>query len=190
MIENSNIQSVLDEMADYESQYPSKWAVDDATGTFLHTWVLEHQPRSILELGTWRGASAIYMGAALQLIGNGKLITVDRDSDRGKDADRNIQRAGLSEFVDHIVLDIDEYLNEQQNQQFDLIFLDAAKKQQGRWLKHLITHNAHKDTVFIIDDVITMADRMQDLYAFLTDHPKLTYTIEDIDDGLMIVRFR
>jgi predicted O-methyltransferase YrrM len=40
--------------------------------------VMKHKPNTIVEIGTYRGATAIYMAAALKALGRGQLFTVDR----------------------------------------------------------------------------------------------------------------
>lgn len=179
----------LKKMAAFEQQWAAKFAVDDGTGQFLHDLILEKKPKLLLEMGTWRGASAIYLASALQELGEGTLITVDFDNDRSHEAVENITAAGVAEFVTNSMVGIDAYL-QNDHRKYDFIFMDAAKKQQGRWLTELMRAHVQAGTIIVVDDVITMGDRMQDLFLYvdeLVQQNRVTSTLEKIDDGLLIL---
>ena len=170
----------------FEDRFDSVFAVDDNTGMFLHNWVLEHQPKRILELGTWRGASAIYLASALQAIGAGELVSVDVQTNRVPMAEQNIASAGLAGFVTLVVMDIDEYLRKQNKGKFDLVFMDAEKKQQGQWLEKILSDFLNPKATILVDDAITMGERMGDLFA-LAQERKLKTRMENISDGIYVI---
>jgi predicted O-methyltransferase YrrM len=47
-------------------------------GRLVYDHILEHGHRDLLELGTARGVSAAYMAAALDELGGGRVVTIDR----------------------------------------------------------------------------------------------------------------
>jgi len=176
----------LQKMVEFEKQFDAKFAVDSATGEYLYKFVKEKQPRRILELGTWRGASAIYMASALKELGRGELITVDIGNDRVAQAKDNFLQAGISNYVTQVISDIHEYLpNDATN--YDLVFMDASKKHQSKWLKQLLHQNLQKGSWIIIDDYLTMGDRMKAIRDFVESSINLKSTIKKIDDGLLII---
>jgi predicted O-methyltransferase YrrM len=71
-------------------------------GAELYRFIREHRPRNCLELGVGHGASALYIGAALEANGSGTLTSVDLTSARNRrpPATDLIQLAGLSDRVD------------------------------------------------------------------------------------------
>ncbi len=84
------------------------------------------QPHRILEIGTYTGYSAICL--AKGLAENGKLITIEADDELGDIAGRYFKKSGLQDKIVPLcgyALDIIPSLNET----FDLIFLDADKRE-------------------------------------------------------------
>jgi caffeoyl-CoA O-methyltransferase len=84
------------------------------------------QPGRILEIGTYTGYSAICLARGLKE--HGKLITIEADDELEDIAGRYFLKAGLQDQIVRIggfALDIIPSLNET----FDLIFLDADKKE-------------------------------------------------------------
>lgn len=186
---NSTIENVLQEMMEVEKQFDAQFAVDEATGLLLYQLVLRHQPKRILELGTWRGASAIYMAAALKKLGDGHLITVDIGNDRVETAKENFIKAGVENFVSQVVLDISSFL-QTDNTQYDMVFMDATKYEQSGWLEKLLERNLGSNSIIVIDDAITMKDKMLPLYDFVKNHPELVCKVENVGDGLMVVEYK
>lgn len=189
MILNATSQKVLQEMMELEKQFDAQFAVDEATGLFLYQLVLCHQPKRILELGTWRGASAIYMAVALKRLGGGHLFTVDIGNDRVETAKENFIKAGVEKFVSQVVSDISPFL-QTDNTQYDMVFMDATKYEQVGWLEKLLERNLGRNSLIVIDDAITMKDKMRALYDFVDKHPDLVSKVENVGDGLMVVEYK
>ncbi len=187
MTQDPQINEVLKRMAAYEKVYEAQFAVDDETGTYLYNFVLEHRPERILELGTWRGASAIYFAAALKQLGRGQVVTVDLGNDRVEQAADNFAQAGVSGLVTQVTADIDDYLPTD-NQIYDLVFFDAIKKYQGRWMKDILSRNVRPGSHMIVDDVITMGKRMSDLFDIVEADNRLVSRLEHVGDGLLVIK--
>jgi predicted O-methyltransferase YrrM len=82
------------------------------------------QPKTILELGTFTGYSAICLAKGLQK--NGQLFTIDIDDELEPKAKKYFKKAGIQENVIQLIgpaLEIIPTLNET----FDLVFIDAHK---------------------------------------------------------------
>src|SRR6266508_1161213 len=97
-------------------------------GKLLHILALTTGARSILEIGTLAGYSAIWLARALPA--GGKLITLEADPKHAAVARANIARAGLAEMVEVRVgkaLDTLPQLAAGKRGPFDLIFIDADK---------------------------------------------------------------
>lgn len=67
----------------------------------LYDHLREHQPQDVLELGTARGCSAVYIAAALEANGRGHLTTVDSTRWKWRDPPPQevLETAGLSHRV-------------------------------------------------------------------------------------------
>ena len=90
---------------------------------FLTNYVQEQGVKSILEVGTAIGYSAICMALVDPKI---KITTIERDEERYLEAIKNIKNFGLE---NRITLIFNDAFNVQIDKKFDLIFFDAAKAQ-------------------------------------------------------------
>lgn len=74
-----------------------------------------------------------------------------------------------------------------QNDFFDVIYIDAMKKEYLEYFR-LSLPKAKDDAIFIIDDVEKFRDKMEDFYEYL-EHQNIAYRLEktDEDDSIMII---
>ncbi len=101
------------------------WNVPYADGKVLYQLILEHNYKNALEIGTSTGLSTIWIAWALSRTG-GKVITIEIDPGRYKEALKNIKEAGLSDFVDARLGDAHQLVRELPGP-FDFVFSDADK---------------------------------------------------------------
>jgi len=99
--------------------------VPQADGQILYDIVLENKYKKALEIGTSTGHSAIWIAWALSKTG-GKLITIEIDEERYREALANFQEAGLSEYIDARLANAHQLVNELEGP-FDFVFIDADK---------------------------------------------------------------
>ncbi|HEC41404.1 MAG TPA: methyltransferase domain-containing protein [Bacteroides sp.] len=99
--------------------------VPTSDGKLLHEIILKNNYKSALEIGTSTGVSGIWIALALSKTG-GKLITIDIDETRHKQALENFERAGLSDYIDARLADAHELVPALEGP-FDFIFSDADK---------------------------------------------------------------
>ena len=109
-----------------------------ADGKVLYDLILNHGYKKALEIGTSTGLSAIWISWALSKTG-GKLVTIEIDEDRYKQALANFKEAGLSEYIDARLADAHELVEKLQGP-FDFVFVDADKD----WSKNYFTALAPK----------------------------------------------
>ena len=84
----------------------------------------EIKPKKILEIGTAVGYSAICFSEYLQE--NGKIDTIERDTERVKEARENIKKAEVEKKINIYEGDAVEILPTL-NDEYDVVFIDAAK---------------------------------------------------------------
>jgi predicted O-methyltransferase YrrM len=108
--------------------------VGPVVGELLYILARFSRALHILELGTATGYSAIYLALACQET-NGRLITLERNSDMAKRARANLAQTGLGNRVTVKVGDAIELMAEME-ESFDLIFMDIDKDQYNRALLH------------------------------------------------------
>jgi predicted O-methyltransferase YrrM len=118
-------------------------------GKYLDEAVKRHRPRSVLEVGTFVGYSAIRIA---RLLGpGGRIICVEIDPDMAEMAKRNAQRAGLGKVIDVRVGDARKIIPTLASE-FDLVFLDANKTEYLSYLK-LVEPRLRRGAVVVADNV-------------------------------------
>jgi caffeoyl-CoA O-methyltransferase len=159
-------------------------AVDGRT---LHDIILEHKYTKALEIGTSTGHSAIWIAWALSKTG-GKLITVEIDERRYREALGNFEEAGLSEFIDARLGDAHEIVPALEGP-FDFVFSDADKG----WYKNYLTAVLPKLEVggCYASHNVSAARRgrggwVREYLDYLYSLPNVETTIDDRGAGLSI----
>jgi len=110
--------------------------VPEADGKILYEIIVQNRYKRALELGTSTGHSAIWIAWALSKTG-GKLITIEIDEGRYRQALANFNEAGLSDYIDARLADAHQLVNELPGP-FDFIFIDADKDWYTNYAKTLI----------------------------------------------------
>ena len=95
---------------------------------FIMKYIKLNQVKSILEIGTAIGYSAILMANANDFC---EITTIERDEKRYKEAVKNVNKSGLDKRIELVYNDAME-VNLGDNK-YDLIFIDAAK---GQYIKY------------------------------------------------------
>jgi caffeoyl-CoA O-methyltransferase len=102
-------------------------------GRTLHDLVVQHGYTRALEIGTSTGHSAIWIAWALAKTG-GRLITVEIDPGRHRQAVANFQKAGLDAYIDARLGNAHEIVPALDGP-FDFVFSDADKDWYTNYLK-------------------------------------------------------
>ena len=105
-------------------------------GRLLHDIIVKNKYTRALELGTSTGHSGIWIALALSKTG-GKLITVDIDEGRHREAVANFKEAGVNDFIDARLADAHKLVTELAGP-FDFVFIDADKDWYVNYAKALI----------------------------------------------------
>jgi caffeoyl-CoA O-methyltransferase len=107
--------------------------VPESDGRVLHDLIVEKGYTRALEIGTSTGHSGIWIAWALSKTG-GRLLTVDIDEGRYREAVANFREAGLDGFIDARLADAHELVPALPGP-FDFVFCDADKD----WYKAYFT---------------------------------------------------
>lgn len=167
------------------------WQVPRTTGEFLHVMAAQMKPRTIIELGTSAGYSALWMGSAAAEYG-GKVYTIDSSSMKVDMARTYIERAGLSDSIEVVHAPIADALERSPEEwewdtPIDMVFLDADKKNYLRFFKMLEPHLSSTAFIFA-DDAIKIAHAMEDFIAYVKESPEYLVTLIEQDHGLLIAQ--
>ncbi len=104
-------------------------------GELLFTIIVENEYKNAVEIGTSTGHSGVWIAWALSKTG-GKLITLEIDERRHKEALANFEKAGLSEYIDARLCDAHEMVK-QLEKPIDFVFSDADKEWYTNYFKDL-----------------------------------------------------
>ena len=149
-------------------------AVSEEDGRFLRFLVISSGAKQVLEIGGANGYSAIWIGLGLRETG-GRLVTIEYDPARAKDAEANIKAAGLSDIVRVVPGDAFKAIPGLAGT-FDFVFLDAWKKDYQRFFD-LVYPRLDNGGLFVAHNVVNKASEMGDFLATLRTHPGLRSAI-------------
>ena len=167
---------------------------------FLKVFLSYSQPRSILEIGTAIGYSAIFFSECMNR--EGKVITIEREPEMVVLARENIKKAGLEEKILVLEGEAADQLN-QMDGHFDMIFLDGAKAQYKRFLPNLLRmlntggtlitdnilyHGHVANDAWVVRKHAAIVRKMRAYIEEISTAPQLDTTILSIGDGLGISR--
>ena len=163
---------------------------------FLLDFIKENNVKSILEIGTAIGYSAIRMALLDKEI---KVTSIERDEQRFSLAMKNIHDFGLA---DQIQLILDDAFNVKIDKKYDLIFIDAAKSQYIKFFeKFKINLNEHG---YIVSDNLSfhglvetneeiksrnvrgIVRKIKNYIVFLKENEEFETTFYSIGDGVSV----
>ena len=151
-----------------------QFAVSEEDGRFLRVLVATRGTKRALEIGGASGYSGIWIGQGLRQTG-GRLITIEYDAVRAKEAAENIERAGLSDIVQ--VIHGDAFVEiPKLTGTFDMIFLDAWKKDYKRFFE-LTFPSLDAGGVFLAHNVVNKRSEMGDFFDAIDAAPGAWSTI-------------
>lgn len=161
----------------------------------------EIKPNKILEIGTAVGYSAICFSEYLQE--NGKIDTIERDTERVKEARENIKKAEVEEKINIYEGDAVEVLPTL-NDKYDVVFIDAAKGKYPFFLNQALRMIKPGGVIFA-DNILykgyvmsdynkhkqrTAVRNLREYIAEITNNENLETEILEVGDGLAISKFK
>lgn len=164
---------------------------------FLTTFIIKHQVKNVLEIGTAIGYSAIMMSLCSPTL---KVTTIERDEERYLEAIKNIKKLNLE---NRITLIFNDALKTKINEKYDLIFIDAAKAQNIKFFE-LFERNLNEGGFIITDNmyfhglvkknekeiksrnVRGIVRKIKDYITFLKENENYNTTIYEIGDGIAV----
>ena len=186
----------IEKIKEYANEYNVPIMMEDGI-EFLTNYIKEKNIKNILEIGTAIGYSAIMMALINKDI---KVTTIERDETRYQEAIKNIKNFNLEDRINIIFSDAFEV---ELTEEFDLIFIDAAKAQSIKFFEkfelHLkqngsiITDNLNFHGMVQIDEkeiasrnVRGIVRKTKAYIEFLKENKNYDTTFYDIGDGISI----
>lgn len=162
-----NVAKVL---ADIKAKDKELRAVSEEDGQFLRLLIASTNRKRALEIGSASGYSAIWIGLGLRETG-GKLITIEFDPGRAKEAAENVKNAGLSDIVTVISGDAFKEIPKLTGT-FDTVFIDAYKRDYIKFFE-MTFPRLDKGGIVLAHNVINKKSEMTDFLTRITTHPDL-----------------
>jgi len=155
--------------------------VAPTTGRFLFSLVAGQAGCEVLELGGSRGYSAIWLAAAVRILG-GRVLSIELDPQRAELWRANVAEAGLDEWAELIEGDAVEVL-ERLDDVFDVVFVDAEKDDYER-LFQLARPRLEPGGLVIADNVLSHVETLGAYSAARQADPDLVSVTVPLDRGL------
>ena len=165
------IAAILDDIKRGDT---AQLAVSPEDGQFLRMLVASTGRKRALEIGAAQGYSAIWIGMGLRDTG-GKLVTIEYDPQRAKEAAANVKRAGLDDIVQ--VISGDGFVEiPKLTGTFDCVFVDAWKRDYIKFFD-LTYPRLDEGGLFLGHNVINKKSEMEPFLQTILTHPRLFTTI-------------
>ena len=169
----------------------------DDTLEVIEKYLKENKPHKILEIGTAVGYSAICFTEILAE--DGQIDTIERDTERVKEAKENIKKAEVENKINIYEGDAVEILPTLDNK-YDVVFIDAAKGKYPFFLKEAL-RMINKNGVIFADNILykgyvmsdynkhkqrTAVRNLREYIKEVSENPNLETEILEVGDGLAI----
>ena len=149
-------------------------AVSEEDGRFLRVLVAARSAKSVLEIGAASGYSGIWLGLGARETG-GRVVAVEYDPRRAREAASNIRAAGLDGVVEVVQGDAFAVIPRLPGA-FDFVFLDAWKPDYKKFFD-LVFPRLTPGGVFVAHNVVNKKDEMEPFLGTILTHPSLFTTI-------------
>jgi predicted O-methyltransferase YrrM len=163
--ERSPLMREMEELAEREGIPIVHWE----TGRFLAIQVRALDPQRVLEVGTAIGYSTLHMAEQL---GRGRIITIERDPIRVRQATDFLTRGGVADRVEIVEADAMQAIEDLPGP-FDVIFLDASKDEYAEYLRKA-EPKASERALLVVDNLLMSGD------VALEDDSKATWRAQSV----------
>ena len=190
-----NTIDLIKEMKEYAEDNNVPIITDEGIN-YIRNYIKENKIKRILEVGTAIGYSSILMALTDEEI---TITTIERDEKRYLEAVKNIKKFHLEERITPLYKDaFDVELDEE----FDLVFIDAAKAQNTRFFEKFSKNLAKQGTIItdnmnfhgLVEDESKIESRnlralirkVKAYHEFLENNEDFKTTFLNIGDGLAV----
>jgi predicted O-methyltransferase YrrM len=148
--------------------------VSEEDGRFLRLLVATRGAKSILEIGAASGYSGIWLGLGARESG-GRVVAIEYDPARAKEAGANVTRAGLDDVVRVVHGDAFREIPKLPGT-FDFVFLDAWKPDYRKFFD-MVFPRLMPGGLFTAHNVVNKKSEMEPFLAAIQNNPALFTTV-------------
>ena len=193
------LNPIQQEIIDYNNTLGDVKRMQVATSQchFLHLIIKISNIKTVLEIGTFTGLSALSI--ALALPDDGKLVALDKDEGTNKIALDFFKKANQDNKIQTIVKPALDSLDELKNSKFDMVFIDADKMNYKEYYERSLKL-LDKRGLIIVDNVLwhgEVADEdnldkftinIRDFNTYVANDKRVEQIIVPLGDGMTVCR--
>ena len=193
------LNPIQQEIIDYNNTLGDVKRMQVATSQchFLHLIIKISNIKTVLEIGTFTGLSALSI--ALALPDDGKLVALDKDEGTNKIALDFFKKANQDNKIQTIVKPALDSLDELKNSKFDMVFIDADKMNYKEYYERSL-NLMDKGGLIIVDNVLwhgEVADddnldkytiNIRDFNTYVANDKRVEQIIVPLGDGMTVCR--
>lgn len=182
-IDKQELDKLMDEMDAKGREFLS---VPKKDGQFLNLMIKATRAKSVLEVGTSHGYSAIWTSLGLEETG-GRMTTIEIRPDRVQLAKAHVAQAGLSHRVTFLEGDAHKIVPTLDGP-FDFVFLDADKEGELDYFNRLYPKKLSPGGIIAVHNAIRLRESMKDYLDMIGRHPEFDSVILSLtmDDGFSV----
>jgi predicted O-methyltransferase YrrM len=159
-------------------------AVSEEDGRFLRVLIAARGAKSVLEIGAASGYSGIWLGLGARESG-GRVVAIEYDPQRAKEAAANIKRAGLTDVVQVVHGDAFKEIPKLPGT-FDFVFLDAWKPDYKKFFD-MVFPRLNPGGVFTAHNVVNKKSEMEPFLNTVQSHSGLfTSIVSPSGEGISV----
>lgn len=192
MVDNNKIEQIR--IKARENYVP---ILQDVSLEFIENILEERKPKSILEVGTAVGYSALCFSR--HLADGGKIVTMELNEEMVRIARENIKDNGMEDVIHVVHGDAYEHMKTL-DEKFDVVFIDAAKGQYMKYLDEAM-RLTKSGSIIIADNVLfkgrvlgdynehkhrTAVNRLREYLKRIEEDERLESSLHDIGDGIAV----
>ena len=193
------LNPIQQEIIDYNKTLGEikRMQIDPTQCYFLHLIIKVANIKSVLEIGTFTGLSALSISLALP--NDGKLIALDKNKETNKVAVDFFKKANQDHKIKTIIKPAIDSLEELKDEKFDMIFIDADKMNYKRYYENSL-HLIRKGGLIIIDNVLWHGEvvdeknndkftvNIREFNKFVSEDDRVEQIIFPLGDGMTVCR--
>lgn len=170
--------------------------IQDEGLAFLKAIVKLYKPKKILEIGCAIG----YSSSMMSIYSGASVVTVERDPKMYEEASKNIKALGLEDKIKIIFKDALLIEDELKTEEFDMIFIDAAKGQYTKFFEKFSPYLKDKG-IIVTDNMLfhglldteiknrnlrQLVTKLKKYHTFLLENEEYDTSIYDLGDGMAL----
>ncbi len=190
---DARLSSLLDDLhrhgIEHDADKPDRLQrlrnLEPETAALLALLVRATGARRVLELGTSNGYSTVWLADAVAS-NEGSLTSVELDPERTTQAAQNLEKAGLRAVVDLRIQDAADALRQSDDDEWDMIFLDAERPAYiGYWPD--LVRTLRPLGVLAVDNVLSHASEVAEFRALVGADERVSEALAPTGAGALLV---